>query len=391
MKCASALSTARQTAAAGAEVLDRVTADLGDAPADLALAFVSPDHAEGLATLAAEVRRRKLARHVLGCTGEAIVGPGREVEGAPAVSLWAIRFPSGVAVRPIRLTFDGSDFGGWPEGLADLAADRRALVLLGDPFSFPTDRWLRRLADEAPGLRVIGGMASGGQAPGVNRLVLDDQVFDDGAVATLIEGPLALRTVVSQGCRPIGRPLIVTRADRNLIQELGRRPALQVLQEIFEGLDEADRDLVRRGLHIGRVINEYQDSFRSGDFLVRNVMGADDEGGIAITDVVRVGQTVQFHVRDAGTADEDLRALLADARQGGVHVAGALLFTCNGRGSRLFPEPDHDAAAVAEAFGPIPVAGLFAMGEIGPVGGQNFVHGFTASLALFEDQAEPTP
>jgi small ligand-binding sensory domain FIST len=160
-----------------------------------------------------------------------------------------------------------------------------------------------------------------------------------------------------------------------------------VLRELFDELPEDDQELVQSGLHIGRVINEYQESFRRGDFLVRNVMGADDSGGIAITDLVRVGQTVQFHVRDAETADEDLKSMIDSERidRPDSTVAGALLFSCNGRGSRLFDGPDHDVGVLLEKFGPIPVAGFFAMGEIGPVGGQNFVHGYTASVVLFEE------
>jgi small ligand-binding sensory domain FIST len=241
---------------------------------------------------------------------------------------------------------------------------------------------LRRVADERPGVRVFGGMASGGSAPGQNRLVLDDDVRLKGAVGFALRGDLSVRSVVSQGCRPIGRTLIVTKAERNLIQELGRRPALEVLQEIFDGLTSEDQDLARSGLHVGRVINEYRESFGRGDFLVRNVMGADQSGGIAVSDLVRVGRTVQFHVRDAGTADEDLRQLVDRAKEEGP-VAGALLFTCNGRGSRLFATPNHDVGVIRELLGPIPTAGFFAMGEIGPVGGQNFVHGFTASAVLF--------
>ena len=175
--------------------------------------------------------------------------------------------------------------------------------------------------------------------------------------------------------------------DRNVIRELGRRPALEVIREVFANLSEEDQERVQQGLHIGRVINEYQEKFQRGDFLVRNVIGSDDAGGIAISDVVRVGQTVQFHVRDAETADEDLRGLLIHERQAcaDARLGGALLFTCNGRGSRLFPRPHHDVSIIREVLGPVPVAGFFAMGEIGPIGGQNFVHGFTASIALFEE------
>ena len=203
----------------------------------------------------------------------------------------------------------------------------------------------------------------------------------------LIDGPARIRTVVSQGCRPIGRPMIVTKADRNVISELGRRSAVEVLRELIEEADEADRNRVRQGLHIGRVINEYQEKFGRGDFLVRNVLGLTQDGGVAITDQIRVGQTVQFHVRDAQTADEDLHALLAAEKnlssQFHETIQGALVFTCNGRGRRLFRTPDHDIDALRQQLGPIPAAGFFAMGELGPIGGRNFIHGFTASIVLF--------
>jgi small ligand-binding sensory domain FIST len=182
--------------------------------------------------------------------------------------------------------------------------------------------------------------------------------------------------------------MLVTRAEQDIIRELGRRPALEVLREMFQELSEDDQRRLQDGLHIGRVINEYQGSFQRGDFLVRNVIGADDSGAIQITDLVRVGQTIQFHVRDAETADEDLRLNLLHARDKAGRSArpgGALLFTCNGRGTRLFGEPNHDVSLIHEIMGPIPVGGFFAMGEIGPIGGQNFVHGFTASVLLFDD------
>jgi small ligand-binding sensory domain FIST len=184
--------------------------------------------------------------------------------------------------------------------------------------------------------------------------------------------------------------MLVTRAEQNIIRELGRRPALEVLREIFQELTEEDQRRLQDGLHIGRVINEYQESFQRGDFLVRNVIGADDSGAIQITDLVRVGQTVQFHVRDAETADEDLRLSLLHARDKAGHSGrpvGALLFTCNGRGTRLFGEPNHDVRLIHEILGPIAVGGFFAMGEIGPIGGQNFVHGFTSSVLLFDDRS----
>jgi small ligand-binding sensory domain FIST len=391
MQCAAALSTVRDMESALADVVGRVAEGLGGgpSPADLALVFASPDHAGALDRIAERVRGGGLARHVIGCTGESIVGEGREVEGSSALSIWAARLP-GIALTPRRLTFDERGLLGWEAPAPD--APRPTLILLGDPFSYPTDPFLKQLNEEAQGVRVVGGMASASQVPRGNRLLLDGEVFEEGAVAVEVGGGLALRTVVSQGCRPVGRHLIVTRAERNVIRELGRRPALEVLREIFEELDDDDQERVQQGLHIGRVINEYQESFQRGDFLVRNVLGADDSGGIAINDLIRVGQTVEFHVRDADSADEDLRTLLENERlaRPSARVRGALLFSCNGRGTRLFPESNHDVGLIDRLIGPVPVAGFFAMGELGPVGGQNFVHGFTASVVLFEEPDGPS-
>jgi small ligand-binding sensory domain FIST len=211
-------------------------------------------------------------------------------------------------------------------------------------------------------------------------------VHRDGAVAVMLHGGVSLRTVVSQGCRPIGRHFVITKAERNVIYELGGRPALLQLKEIFDDLPTREQQLVQHGLHVGRVVNEYQDTYAQGDFLIRNVMGIDpDHGSVVIADFVRTGQTVQFQIRDAQTADEEMRQLLSSVRKDRTaKPAGALLFTCNGRGTRLFPAPHHDAGVIRHVLGDIPLAGFFAAGELGPVGGKNFMHGFTASIALFD-------
>jgi small ligand-binding sensory domain FIST len=200
-----------------------------------------------------------------------------------------------------------------------------------------------------------------------------------GAVGVMCSEDVPIRAVVSQGCRPIGKPLTITSAERNLAHELAGRPAMERLQEIVHAATDADRKLMREGLHVGIVVDEHRLDFGRGDFLVRNLLGVDQStGSLAISEQVEVGQTVQFQVRDAGAADEDLRCLLA-----GVSGAGALMFTCNGRGMQLFDAPDHDAGVIAELLGEVPMAGAFCAGEIGPIGGRNFLHGFTASVAVF--------
>jgi small ligand-binding sensory domain FIST len=339
--------------------------------------------------MAREICSRLGTECLVGGTAEAIIGNDWEVEAAPALSVWAAVLPA-VEVTPLRLTYHRSTEGGSIDGFPDqLAGDwpaGTALLVVGDPFSFPADELLARFNDDRPGVPVVGGMASGAQRPQGNRLVLGRQVYRDGAVGVRLTGEMRLKTVVSQGCRPIGRHFVVTKSDRNVIHGLGGKPAAAQLQELFQALPTSEQRLVQSGLFLGRVVSEYQDAFEQGDFLVRNVMGIDaNSGGIVINDLVRVGQTVQFHVRDAQTADDELQYLLARVRNdASKKPAGGLLFSCNGRGTRMFDGPNHDAGCVRAALPELPLAGFFAAGELGPVGGRNFVHGFTASLALFE-------
>jgi small ligand-binding sensory domain FIST len=390
MPFAAALSTAEHTLAAVEEAAVGAASRL-DGHADLAMVFFSPHHAPAAGDIANRLQASFGGASVLGCQGEAIVGNDREIENGPALALWLAKWPRPIEQTVFHLTLEetseGYDLLGWPDELAQADPAESAMLLLGDPFSFPADQFLHQINEDHGGLRVMGGMSSGAGEPGGAALLVGEQIARAGAVGVLLQGDLPLRSVVSQGCRPIGKHMVITKARDNLILELGGKPALVQLQELWELLPVADQQLVRQGLHIGRVLSEYKEGFQRGDFLVRNVIGFDrGSGAVAITERVRVGQTVQFHVRDAATADEDLHELLQIDRSAHLaRPAAALLFTCNGRGTRLFAKPNHDVGAVRAAAGPIPVAGFFAQGELGPVGGQNSVHGFTASLVLFED------
>lgn len=361
------------TQAAG-EVIGQVLEQTGEEP-DLAIVFVTAAHAGALEDIASAVRSVLRPRVLLGVSAVSVIGGPREVEEQPAVSLWAGHIGHAVPVRlEAQPSADGWQVAGLP--LDELQAGR-TLLLLTDPFSFPTDELLDSLATSHPGVTVVGGHASAARAPGQNRLVLDGALLTDGAVGALFDA--AVTTVVSQGCRPIGDPMTVTRGDRQVIYELAGKPALERFEAIARAMPPDERSLLRGGVHLGRVIDERKETFTRGDFLVRNVLGADREAGaIAVNDEVDLGTTVQFHVRDAATADEDLRDLMAGRRG-----SGALVFTCNGRGQHLFRAPDHDAEVVHDATGAA-TAGMFCAGEIGPIGGRSFLHGFTASVVLFE-------
>jgi small ligand-binding sensory domain FIST len=324
---------------------------------------------------------------LIGCSGEGVIAGSEEVETAPAVTVWAAVLPD-VDLHPLRSSFsptqDQFHLVDWPQP----GAEEASFLLLADPFTTPVQEILGILEERYPGAKAVGGLAGGGQEAGMNRLILNDHVLDGGLVGVRLTGAVEIRPIISQGCRLIGDRFVVTKAERNLIHELGGVPALERLQTVFESLSEEDRQHAHRALHLGIVIDEHRNRFERGDFLIRNLLGADrTTGAVAIGDVVQEGQTVQFHLRDAESATEDLNVLLATDRAGHRHPAlGALMFSCCGRGRGLFGQPNHDAAATTEQLGPIPIAGFFAQGEIGPIGHRNFLHGYTASLALFAER-----
>jgi small ligand-binding sensory domain FIST len=256
------------------------------------------------------------------------------------------------------------------------------VALLVDPFTFPTGSFIDYVNETYPGLPLVGGIAAGGRAPGTQALIQDGEIYDEGALGAVVSG-VPLRTVVSQGCAPIGRDAVITQADGNVVFELAGKPALERLREEIAALPREQQVLAAQGLLAGLVIDENKPEYGPGDFLIRGLLGADEEtGALAVGEAARVGQTLRFHVRDATTAEEELRTALAEALAAET-PAGALLFTCNGRGTRMFPAPDHDAKALAEALGSPTLAGFFCGGEIGPVGGRAFLHGFTATMAVF--------
>jgi len=376
MPFAAALSEHPLPTHAAGEVIGTVLEALGEGP-ELAMTFVTAAHAGALEDIAGAVREVLRPGTLLGVNATSVLGGAREVEERAAVVLWAGRF--GAPVTPVRLeavpTPADTVIAGIP---AD--AGGRVMLVLADPFGFPVDTFLDRAA--APGgFTVVGGLASGAVGPGGNQLLLDRSVHHDGAVGALLPPGVRVTPIVSQGCRPIGDPMIVTRSERNVIFELAGQPALVRLADLVNALSPEDRALAQRGIHIGRVINEGKLDFEAGDFLIRNVVGGDRSvGALAVGDLVEVGSTVQFQVRDAGSADADLRALL-----GGHGGDGALVFTCNGRGVHLFGQPDHDAKLVESVVPGGAVAGMFCNGELGPIGDRSFLHGFTASVLLFND------
>ena len=356
-----------------------------DQTPDLLFAFVAGYSPEEFDQTMPTLKRLTGAKNVLGCSCEATISGGLELENEKSVSLWAAYLPES-DITPLHLQFTRSGgeaaITGWPDEFTADWPEDSCLIGLSEPFEFPVDYLLEQFNEDRPGLPIVGGIASGAPEPGISRLLLNEQSFDYGWVGIRIAN-MTIRTIVSQGCRPIGKPMVITQAERNTIQQIGGKRALDHLAELFQTLPTREQRIFQSGLQIGRVINEYQDSFEFGDFLIRNITGIDQEHGtISIGDFVRPGQTVQFHIRDHDSASAELAQLLKKHTNEGLSKA-ALLFTCNGRGLNLFQDPNHDAARI-QSVAPIPLSGFFAAGEIGPVGNKSFLHGFTASIVLFD-------
>ncbi|HEY2939867.1 MAG TPA: FIST N-terminal domain-containing protein [Gaiellaceae bacterium] len=376
------LSAATGAPQGAREAAREARAALGGDAADLAFLFLSADHLDQAEEALHAAEEELQAVHLLGCVASGVVARERELEDGPGAAVWAASLP-GAAIETFHSFAIGTDegvaIGGFPDlGGADL------VTLLVDPFTFPAAGFLARLNEEDDGgIPLVGGLAAGAGEPEAQALFLDGQVLTDGAVGAVLRDT-PVRTVVSQGCAPIGRDSVITAAEGNVVFELAGRPAVERLREDLGALAaEQQRLAASGGVLAGLVIDENRSEYTRGDYLMRGLIGADEEtGALAIGEPVRVGQTLRFHVRDARAADEDLREGLAGALDG-ERAAGALLFTCNGRGLNMFPEPDHDARVVGEAMGGDSLAGFFCAGEIGPVGGRPFLHGFTATLAIF--------
>ncbi len=415
----SGLSTIADPVSAALDASER-TKQFIHSPADLVIGFVTASYAQRVGMIADAIRNSLAPKHLLLVSAAGIMGNDTEIIEGPGISLLAMNLPR-VDLHPYTLdaTWGPMDPAERASKISETigANDQMsASIFFADPFSVPLVNLVPALsacrdeyADPSGSTQrigtILGGMASGGIVPGGNTLFIDGKISNHGAMGITLSGDIQVDTIVSQGCRPIGQPMVVTKARGNLILELGGKPAIDAIRESLQGINETDRELLEDGLFIGRVINEHKSRFGRGDFLIRNILGGDEESGaLAIADLVSAGQTIQPHLHDAQTADEDL-SLLMDVQQLYDRPKGALVVSCTGRTQEFFEQPAHDARLIRHAFdlpieGPklakagkelnapdtgIPLAGFFAAGEIGPVGNEIFQHGHTAVAALFRE------
>ncbi|MEI7806964.1 MAG: FIST N-terminal domain-containing protein [Verrucomicrobiota bacterium] len=367
----------------------RLRARLPAKTVSLGLVFMSPEFFTHAETVLEILRLHAQIPLLAGCSGGGLVANAEELESPNGLVLALYSLP-GATLKGFRFTqeqveaADGEKY--WPVETG-LAPDKvNGWLAFVDPFHLDGEKWLRSWNQNYSGVPVYGGLASGNFPEPHAQVYLNGEVFEDGGVAIAVGGDVALAGVISQGCTPIGEAWTLTRVEQNLIRNIANRPAYTVLTETVQSLPAEEQRKVQGNLHIGLVVNEYLEDFHRGDFLVRNLLGGDPNSGVlAVGALPRMGQTIQFQRRDAAAASEDLNELLAreKTRLAGTEIYGGCLFCCNGRGKNLFGRPSHDAELVQAHFGPTGIAGFFCNGEIGPIGDKNFLHGFTASLALF--------
>lgn len=396
MQWSSAVSDSPSFTEAVTQASEQILANLDGQHPDLAVVFISSHHAPSY-FVAPEVLAEALGAKVLiGCSAAGVIGGGQEVERRPGIAISAAVLP-GVDLTAFHLNQDelprpdaGPDE--WHSLLGVRPEDCPAIMLLPDPFTLRSDHLLAGLDFAFSDAVKIGGLASGGGQPGANALFINDKSVRSGAVGVAFTGDLAVETIVAQGCRPIGEPLVVTKSEINVISKLGDQTPLEVLRDLFDAAETREKRLIRRSLQIGIIMDRLPQEKSDGEFLIRNVLGADEEDGtLAIGELVQEGQVVQFFVRDAQAADEDLRMMLEeyiDNLDEGDIPASALLFSCLGRGQYLYGSPDHDTTMFTDMVADIPIAGFFSNGEIGPVGDQTFLHGYSASFALFSQPSK---
>lgn len=359
---------------------------------DLTLIFVSPHFANEFDKVQDIIYAETKTKHFVGCSASGLIGGGCEVEMEPAVALTAAVMPN-VQIKTFHLVnSELPDPDASPDRWHELVGVKPEVaphfILLPDPFSFRIDTLIEGLDYAYPGATKIGGMASGARKPNVNALYINEKLYRNGMAGAVLHGDVVVETIVAQGCRPIGKPLRVTRCDKNLILELEGKPAVNSLHEVIQRLTQHEQQLVQESLLIGIAMDEFREKHKPGDFLIRNILGIDpNTGALVISELMREEQTIQFHVRDAATSADDLRFLLKDYRdKQSAQAQGALLFACLGRGQHLYNMPNHDSDCFREYMGSVPLGGFFCNGEIGPVGGTTFLHGFTSAFGIFRQK-----
>ena len=375
---------------------EQINSQLNGTQPDLVVVFVSPNFSEEYDKVSKIIYDRLSPRQMIGCSASGLIGGGQEIETQPAVAITAAILPD-VSIKTFHLvTSELPDLddppGKWEEVVGCTASENPHFILLPDPFSFRIDNFLQGLDFAFPQSAKIGGLASGARKAGMNGLFMNERLFRNGMVGAALHGNVQVDTVIAQGCRPVGKPLRVTKVMKNIIFELDGKVAVEALHDLIGKLTPKEQELVKDSLFIGIAMDEFKMAHKPGDFLIRNIVGIEaSSGALVVSELLREEQTVQFHVRDAASSADDLRQLLKQYRDSNKEkIDGALLFSCLGRGEHLYGMPNHDSDCFREYLGPVPLGGFFCNGEIGPVGGTTFLHGYTSSFGIFRPKSTTT-
>lgn len=395
MKWSSTVSLEKNPENSVRECIQTIRSELEGIQTDFVSLFVSPHFQKDYRRIQEMVLDRLEPKVLLGCSANGIIGGGKEVENRPAISLSCAQMP-GVQMHSFRVMDDeipdlDSSPKNWEKLLGVDRTNQPQFVLIADPFSIRIENFISGLDYAYPNSVKVGGLASGAQSPGGNALYIDGELQSSGLVGVGLWGNIRLDSLLAQGCRPIGPQLQVTACEENLLSGLDGQPPLVVLESIFDSLNPRDQELVQHSLFLGIAGDGAKENLGPGDFLIRNIMAADPKKGtLAIGNLLRVGQTVQFHLRDAQTSHDDLEEVLSNysSRSSALirkdpSSVGVLLFSCLGRGSYLYKVPNHDTDLFQKFVGQYPVSGFFCNGEVGPVGSTTYVHGYTSCFALF--------
>jgi len=397
MNFASAIVKGDDAKKMSVDLCDQIHKDLDKQSIDLAILFVTGE-LEASAQLIHEELQKNLNPHILlGCSAGSVISHDEEIETEAAISLFCASMPD---VKKIPFSLSNADLERLTspsecQAFFNVTPEENPIFLvLGEPFSFDINQFIKVIENVYPNTPMVGGMASAGSEPDQNVMFSSEQVSTQGAVGVVLTGNVHISTLVSQGCRPFGEPAIVTEAEENIIHTLAGKSALQFLEENYRKASARDQVLARQALFVGAVVDELKQIPEHGDFVIRSVVGLDqNSGAIALSDRAKVGDTVQFHVRDSSSAHEDLELICSNEKTYSSSIdlsdpKGALIFSCNGRGFRMFNEKNHDVSMLRQKLGKFPAAGFFCAGELGPIGNKNFIHSFTASIALFYEKKQ---
>ena len=389
MKWASSISESDSVNTAVEECAESIKGTIGGDP-DLVFIFPSYNFTSRFVEISNAVNQQFRNSIVIGCSGNGVIGSGQEVEQRPGFAMCAAIMPD-VTITPFHVSNSDLPDGDappdkWSDMLGVASGSDPSFVILADPFSVQGENLLMGMDYAYPGCKIVGGLASGGTQPGANALYLNNRTYDHGLVGIALSGNIDVSTIVAQGCKPIGTLSRVTKCEKNILHELDDRSPFDVLGEIYNKLSETDQKLFQNSLFLGVVMDPFESNPSIGDFLIRNIVGANpDSGQLAIGQMIREGQLVQFHLRDAETSTENLLNMLEEHQANpNESDSGALMFSCLGRGKYLYGEPDHDTDIFREKIGDLPLTGFFCNGEIGPVGGSTFLHGYTSSFGIFK-------